>query len=258
MLNKTLINVSTTLVVVFLFVHVLIAQESIEQKRSKSQPADLLTEIKTEIKDNRDLESKKDKIALSVDSLPQLQVKITNLPENSTWDKLIPVLITFISVIVGTIIGWFLNDKSRRKELERKILSENRIKWIEIFRQEIAELLYNLDKLGMYALGKSALEKKRKIPGNINSDTVLTNYTDTLENVSLLINKVKLLLHLGHETHEAVLSAILDLRNTQMNLDCEINNQKELDERYNNLLHQCHEIIQFERYIVEDEVRGKM
>lgn len=64
----------------------------------------------------------------NVDSANTNKIPVVILPSPSSNLTFWIAIISPTFALIGIVIGWFLTDRTKRKELERKVLSEKRMK----------------------------------------------------------------------------------------------------------------------------------
>lgn len=115
----------------------------------------------------------------------------------------LPLLISGLTALVASIVGPFVTLSVSRRQFRANVLSTNRQKWIDTFRDRLSELLSHIN--AAQATKRAATHEWRGGLGPVIADH---NFPDKLEKAYRAIAQVQLLTKAEEPAHQALNEAI--------------------------------------------------
>jgi len=112
-------------------------------------------------------------------------------------------LVTALTALAASILGPFVTLSVARRQFKANVLSTNRQKWIDTFRDRVAELLAVMSAAQVIKRGST--EDWRGGAGPVNDDPALA---DKLERTFMAVAQIQLLTKALEPEHQALNDAI--------------------------------------------------
>jgi len=112
-------------------------------------------------------------------------------------------LITALTALVASILGPFVTLSVARRQFKANVLSTNRQKWIDTFRDRVAELLSVMN--AAQVVKRASTGEWRGGAGPVNDDPALA---DKLERTFMAVAQIQLLTKVLEPEHRALNDAI--------------------------------------------------